>query len=141
MRASGRERPATGCRCSRRCVQSGGRCGAPDPNRFAETNELRNALRDEHKNGQWAQAGSANGGHYSPFKELVRKLQAAAIERPGIKLKDFVGNVDHHFSSDQAAERTLRKALNSGSIKGFELRQPSRVYEVGVKRYTMRNET
>ncbi len=68
-------------------------------------------------------AGSANGGHWTPFRATVDRLKKVVREFPGIRLSEAVEKADHHYASRNGAISSLRSYINSGVIKGLECRR------------------
>lgn len=63
------------------------------------------------------EAGSNSGGQYTNFKHTVRQLEWAVRRTPGIKLKDAVANISHHYSNEPSATGSLSRYIRSGIIK------------------------
>lgn len=64
-------------------------------------------LHEEQKT--WCMAGSACGGHYTPFKGTVRSLVSLVEKHPeGLPFADAIKKIDHHYSSFATAKTCLR---------------------------------
>lgn len=64
-------------------------------------------LKEEHKT--WCKAGSACGGHYTPFKGTVQSLVSLVTRHPeGLQFSEAIKKIDHHYSSFATAKTCLR---------------------------------
>lgn len=81
---------------------------------------MRSALREQQKT--YAPAGSAHGGHWTPFKEtcdsIRRKLQA---EGAPMRLKDLIDSIHTHYRSPSTARACLRHWIEQGKVDGVRL--------------------
>ena len=81
---------------------------------------MRSSLREQQKT--YAPAGSAHGGHWTPFKEtcdsLRRKLQA---EGAPMRLKDLIASVRTHYQSPSTARACLRHWIEQGKVGGVRI--------------------
>jgi hypothetical protein len=62
------------------------------------------------------EAGGNRGGHWTPFKQTVKMLVAAAKTRPGIEFRELIRLIDHHYSSYSSAKSNLRGFIGSDVI-------------------------
>ena len=99
---------------------------------------IRSVLTEEHKT--FAQAGNDKGERWTPFQGLKKKLVEAVAEQPGIKISEFAECTEHHYGTDQAAVRTLRRVIKQGGIKGIEVRHGGRCYPAGWNRHSVKAE-
>jgi len=86
--------------------------------------ELRQLLSEEHK--QHAQAGSATGGHWTPFKRTVQRLTDLVRTEPGISMKEAFTRIDHHYASYASARARISALVDRGVINGIEVRREGR---------------
>ena len=81
---------------------------------------MRSSLREQQKT--YVAAGSAHGGHWTPFKEtcdqIRRKLQA---EGAPMRLKDLIDSVHTHYRSPSTARACLRHWIEQGKVDGVRL--------------------
>lgn len=94
----------------------------PRLNRSARADRV--CLRDEHKT--WAQAGNANRGHFTPFKDTCRNVRNMVTQQPGITMKELIDRVPTHYSSSSTARSALAKWIQRGVVKGVESRRDGR---------------
>lgn len=67
-------------------------------------------LKPEHK--KFAQAGSANGGHYTPYNATIANVRAYIDRNPGCTLKEIIDHLGKmHYASDRSAMGSLKMAL------------------------------
>jgi len=85
-------------------------------------------LRDEHKT--FAKAGTAGGGHYTPFRGTVVKLEAYVAAHPGCSMKEAVNNIQHHYSSDKTAVSSLLTYIQRGVIAKIQLVHSGKGYKL-----------
>lgn len=76
-------------------------------------------LFEEQKN--LVQAGTNRGGQWTTFKSTVRDLEWVARTNPGIKLKEAVGKISHHYSSEPSATGSLSRYIRKGIITSVRL--------------------
>jgi hypothetical protein len=77
--------------------------------------QVRGCLREEQKS---QIAGSAGGGHWTPFRHTCDQLRRVVKEAPGIAMKDALAKIEHHYHSDASARAALPKWIESGKIDG-----------------------
>lgn len=83
---------------------------------------LAKRLRPEHKTA--AKAGSVGGaGRWTPFRDTCKQVAAVVTASPGILLKDAIGSIRHHYSSNAVARRWIAETIKRGAIAGVELRR------------------
>lgn len=91
--------------------------------RAAET--LKMSLLPEQKQ---SVAGSAGGGHWTPFKETCRRL--ADIVRhhvDGIEAKVALANIHHHYRTDASARASLLAWAAAGKVPGVRVDRGDRL--------------
>lgn len=81
---------------------------------------LTQKLRPEHKAG-FAEAGGNSGGHFTPFKETCGNLVRIATDKPGISLREALGEFKHHYSSVKSAVAHLPEWIEKGKVPGLRL--------------------
>ena len=74
-------------------------------------------LREEHKT--YAKAGSAKGGYWTPYKDTCEKLLAVVQAEPGIRVKDAVLKIQHHYKTNTTAAACLVKWSARGTVPGI----------------------
>jgi hypothetical protein len=91
----------------------------PQLNRTHRIN-IRNIVRPEHK--VYCDAGSANGGFYTPFKSSVASIRRYLKTNPEPTIKDLVETcgAEFHWSSPQTARACIAKYIEKGIIEGIE---------------------
>jgi hypothetical protein len=83
--------------------------------------KLLDGLHEAQKN--YVEAGSANGGHWTPYKETCKAVLEAVTSNPGIGTKDLVSIIKHHYASESSARSALAKRAQEGLIPGVEVRK------------------
>lgn len=78
-------------------------------------------LDESQRSGQYARAGEAGGGYWTPFQQTKRALQSLVKEKPGMTLKEAVDALDHHYASAATARACLPRLIMRGIIEGIEL--------------------
>lgn len=81
-------------------------------------------LCEEHKT--YAEAGTNGGGYFTPFRRTIRIIEEEVRLHPGIRLKDLVEKVDHHYASNSSARQHLAGWIAGGKIPGYGIRQDGR---------------
>lgn len=89
---------------------------------------LRDALRPEQK--VFAAAGSTGSGHFTPFKATCLEVQRVVATSPGLTVKELIDQIKHHYQTKASARSSLFKWIDSGHIKGVELRHEGRCARV-----------
>ncbi len=74
----------------------------------------------------FAPAGTANGKRWTPFKSTCDELRKYALQNPGHTLKDVLGNITHHYTSQNSARACLARLILDGVVEGVELRKEGR---------------
>jgi Holliday junction resolvase len=87
--------------------------------------ELKGSLCSEQQNGL-CPAGSAGGGHWTTFKDTVRRITRYVEKNPGATMKEILDNVPHHYSSGSSARGCLVRYIKEGIIDGIESRKDGR---------------
>ena len=93
---------------------------------------IREHLHDEQKA---TLAGSANGGHWTPFRATVNRLAAHVAANPGLLLADALASIEHHYATDKSARACVSRFVSEGVIKSIRLEHDGkrlRVYPVEV---------
>lgn len=67
-------------------------------------------------------AGTPRGGHWTPFKQTVKELEAIAKKRPGITLQAAINAIDHHYASTSSAMSSIQKHILNGVIDTLEVK-------------------
>jgi hypothetical protein len=80
---------------------------------------LRAALRPEHQT--TCAAGSSRGGHWTPFKQTCSELERIVRVRPGITLREALGEFKHHYSNTRSAICNLPEWIDKGKVPGVRL--------------------
>ena len=70
---------------------------------------------------EWAHAGSAQGGHFTPFRSTCNNMLRYVQKNPGCTMKEIVDNIKHHYASDASAKSSLARWISEGTIKGIKL--------------------
>ncbi len=86
--------------------------------------DLLGSLEPEHRT--YADAGSAGGGRWTPFKRTAREVRDAVVRSPGIPLSKLVKEIGHHYSTDAGARAHITHWIKKGVIDGVELRRGER---------------
>jgi len=74
----------------------------------------------------FADAGSSQGGYWTPFKRTARAVLDCLRKRGESSLAEVIAHVEHHYSTDGTATSCLRRYLAQGVIKGVESRREGR---------------
>jgi len=78
-------------------------------------------LREEQTRPEdWAHAGSASGGHFTPFRATCKEVQNFVARNPGCTMKEIVQGIQHHYASDAGARSSLTTWIREGLIPGVE---------------------
>lgn len=91
---------------------------APRLNRAASVRLLRLALREDHRSGEFAKAGS-QGGYWTPFRQTCRDLTAIVKEQPGIELRAALKLVKHHYANERSAVSAIPTIIKRGLLPGM----------------------
>ncbi len=69
-------------------------------------------LHEGHKTS--STAGSANGGHWTPYRQTMDNVKRILKQHGPLTLKEIMKILkgDHHYSSEQSARGSIRKALS-----------------------------
>ena len=79
--------------------------------------KLKKTIRPEHKT--FAQAGSADGGHYTPFKGLVSDLERFVKCNSGCSFEEAIERIDYHYdayATHASAKQSIAKHIKEGMI-------------------------
>lgn len=71
-------------------------------------------LVEEHKT--FAKAGSAEGGHFSTFRETLKRVENRIKKNPGCTMREIMVDLDHHYGSDSSAKACIRKWLPDDKV-------------------------
>lgn len=71
----------------------------------------------------YAEAGNSNGDRWTPFDQTVDDLKRYVRQNPGCRLKVALQEIDHHYHTLSSATSSIRQWINTGVIKGLELKQ------------------
>lgn len=82
------------------------------------SDKMINSLNESHKT--FAKAGNSDGKHWTPFQQTCLELQRFVIANPSVYLKDAMGKIKHHYSSNISARTSIGRYLSSGKniVKG-----------------------
>ena len=93
---------------------------------------IKKYLNEEQKT--YVEAGTAGGGHWSPFKETCKELLRVVKEKPGISVKDAIATMTkHHYRTNKTAAACIVQWANVGKIPGVELRQEGKKRTLHLK--------
>lgn len=81
--------------------------------------KLASRLRPEHKTS--AAAGSQTGGHWSRWRDTCAQIERLARAHPGIKLRDAIAQVQHHYASRRGAVSTMGTHIRLGRVSGVKI--------------------
>ena len=88
-------------------------------------------LHEEQKT--FCDAGSNQGGHWTPFKQTVKCLVAAVKTSPGIEFNELIKKLDHHYSSYSSAKSCLRGFIGTDVIPNLRVEMVGRKLCVFMK--------
>jgi len=94
-----------------------------NPPRFirqANPERLLKALKPEQK---VAEAGSAGGGYWTPFKETVRNLERFVKANPGCTLKEAMDGIKHHYRTSSSARINMLHWIEAGKVPGVVVKR------------------
>lgn len=92
---------------------------------------LRGALCEAQRSGRYAEAGSRDGGYYTPFRRTVDALTAHVQAHPGVPLREALQHVGHHYGSTRSALQSIPELMRRGVIRGIRAEdRPLRLYPV-----------
>ena len=79
-------------------------------------------LRDEQSatNTEYAAAGSARGGFWTPFRGTVDQMRRALTLNGPMTMAHLIDSIQHHYSSAASARGALMGRIQDGTIKGIE---------------------
>lgn len=100
----------------------------PGFQRRLKNTRMRDCLTERHKT--YAEAGTASGRRWTPFKATCEALVRVVKAKPGIPIADLLKEVDHHYSSDSSARSQITRLSRDGVIKGIEVRKEGRRLKV-----------
>ncbi len=76
-------------------------------------------LHEEQKT--FCEAGSAGGGHWTPFKQTARAVVAHVCANPGCTLKEMLPRIQHHYGSTASANHCIVMWIQQKVIKGIRI--------------------
>lgn len=103
---------------------------APRPNRRAPVTKVLAKLEPEHET--FCAAGTAGGGHWSPFKRTCRDVLAYVTAHPGCTVKALVDGVRHHYRDNSSARSNLPRWIEARKVPGVRLSRNGRELRVYV---------
>lgn len=68
------------------------------------------------------EAGNAESRFYTPFRHTCDSARAALLAAPGLCVRELVGRIAHHYTSDKVARSSLLKWIRIGKVPGIEAR-------------------
>lgn len=77
-------------------------------------------VSEDHKD--HAKAGSARGGHFTPFKKTMGLMAGFVRDRPGCTRKEIANGIDHHYPSDTGFESAMTTIFMRGWCPGVDQR-------------------
>jgi len=80
---------------------------------------LKDRLNEHQKN--FAKAGNSYGERYTPYKNTLRQLEELVKQEPGIKLKDAIIKINHHYRTDKNAICSISQWIRNGQIQTLKL--------------------
>ena len=93
------------------------------------TNRVMNALCEEQTRPEdWAHAGSAKGGHFTPFRSTCNAVRSYVDRHPGATMKQIVDNIKHHYASDAGARSSLAQWIREGKVEGIKAADEGKGY-------------
>lgn len=82
--------------------------------------DLASKLQPEHKT--HAKAGAIGaGGRWTPWRNTIEQLARIVRATPGIRLKDAVAEISHHYASNSGARASLAKWTRDGVVPGVRI--------------------
>lgn len=78
-------------------------------------------LCEEHKS--FAQAGSNEGSHWTPWQQTCRNIMLFVRDHPGCTLKELMGGIEHHYGTESTARSCIAKWGLAGSVHQVEFRR------------------
>jgi len=88
------------------------------------------AIMPQEVHKDYAPAGSAGGGHWTPFKQTCENLREYVRTHQGCKMKEAVEEISHHYSSNRSAAGCLRSMIASGVVVGMKVELIKNAYHV-----------
>lgn len=92
----------------------------PQLHRRAGAASLRKRLRAEHQSAEYAKAGTM-GGYWTPFRQTASELLRLVKEKPGITLKDAMGEMKHHYANNRSACSSIPALITRGVVVGIRM--------------------
>jgi len=74
-------------------------------------------LHNEQKT--FCNAGSSNGGYFTPFKRTVMNFKDYIKSHPGCSMKQAMKETKHHYSSETTARTSIYTWIREGVITGI----------------------
>lgn len=82
----------------------------------------------------FAEAGNAGGQAWSPWRRTQAEVLRLVKEAPGIRTRELVEKVRHHYGANRAAEAALPRWIGTSLLPGIVGRVELRVCEGGRRR-------
>lgn len=83
---------------------------------FRVRHNLLRFCKEEHRT--YCEAGTANGGQWTPFKATADSIKSVVSANPGIPFAEMMQRIKHHYRTDATANSSLRKWIERGIVKG-----------------------
>lgn len=74
----------------------------------------------------WAEAGNADGGRWTPFQQTCRNVLRYVTEHPGSTLREVMERAEHHYQKDATARACISKWARLGKVKGVRCERDGR---------------
>ena len=100
----------------------------PALQRKALVHVTRKHIDEEHRT--FAKAGNSDNHFWSPFKRTARQVQILVMDKPGIRLKDAVNEMKHHYANNSTARTCIAHWIREGLIEGVEMHRVGRHLEL-----------
>jgi hypothetical protein len=85
-------------------------------------------LEPEHKTA--AKAGSAGGGHWTPFKRTCKHALGLVQKNGPMTMRELMDGIEHHYSSHSSARSTFLRMVDINVVPGLELDKSKKPYLV-----------
>ncbi len=88
-------------------------------------------LHEEQKT--FCNAGSSSGGHWTPFRQTARNVQAYVSHNPGCSMSQLLAGIKHHYRKESVANSSIVAWIEDGVIKGVRVdrsQRPMKLYPV-----------
>lgn len=78
-------------------------------------------------------AGSAHGGHWTPWKRTCEVLREHVYANPGCTMREAVEAINHHYMRDSTARACLLTQIRDGALEGIETKRDGRALTLHLK--------